>query len=174
MQCLVAQVDSAFEALRVDREDVGLADLAVFLDLEHLGREGVVGELHDALAIEIEALNRRQLDAAVEIDVVRPPPFMLEAVQFLEGGKLRMEGEEAVAKAAEVTLNFAFGRAVAYRRVGEHDVQPQTGFGDFTGTVVGAVVDRRASLPRLYTALRNACTMFSVSSMKAIRKVFRH
>ena len=81
----LAQIDGAFIALRLDREHIGLADLALFLDEEHFGRIGIVGQKLHAIAIQIEPVNGCHLDAAMELRVVFfLDPLVRQPVEFIE------------------------------------------------------------------------------------------
>lgn len=142
---LATQVDRAFVALRIDREDIGLADLAFLFDIKHLGRKGVVGQEGDAVAVQVETVDGRHLDAAVELRVVfLLHPLVSQAVKFFQRSEVGMQSQEAVAKTPEETFDLALGGAVADGRVRQVDVEPQAGLGDFAGAVVAAVIEVEA------------------------------
>ena len=126
-----SQIDWAFMALPVDREHIGLADTARFFDEEHFGRIGIVSQEFHPVAIQIEAINRRHLDAAVELRVVLIfDPLVRQPVEFIERRKRRMQGQKPVSKSAEEAFNLALGGTVANRRMRQMDIEPHAGLQD--------------------------------------------
>lgn len=141
-----AQIDRAFVPLPVDREHIRLADLARLFDEEHFGRIGIVSQEFHAVAIQIEAIDRRHPYPAVELGIVFPLyPFVRQAIQFFKRRERGMQGQKAVPEPAKEALDLALGRAIADRRMGQMNVQPHASLQNFPGRVIRPIASAAPS-----------------------------
>lgn len=137
----LAQIHGAFVFLAVDGEDVGLAYFARILDKENLLGDFVVTQKPEPLPIQVKAIKWCHLNPAVVLGVVLIfNPALGGLVERIKTGKVQVLGKKSVSKASEKAFDFAFGRAVTNRRMGQTNIEPHTGLQNLLGRVVGAVV----------------------------------